>query len=119
MGFQHSGSFAGETPFTEPKRVTPGAVGGITSFFVPAALVGRLSPALAPESTPCTRGLLKSALSLAAFLGLGGLPLRSKARVILEQPELAPGDRAALQVKPSGWWEEPGECASGTCFCCQ
>lgn len=89
------------------------------SFFAPAELVGRRSPAQAPESTPFTRGLLQSALSLAVFLELEGLPLCSKAHVILEQTELAFGDRTALQAKPSVWWEEPGECAPGSSSACQ
>lgn len=74
--------------------------------------VGRLSPARAPEST-FARGLLKSALSLAVFLGLEGLPLCS----ILGRTGLALGVRAALQMKPSGWWEEPRECAPGSSSC--
>lgn len=99
------GLFIKETPFIELKCVTPGVISGIISFFAPTELAGRLSPAQAPESAPFTQGLLKSALGLAAFPELEGLRLCSTVQVILEQTELAPGDRSSLQVDPEVWWE--------------
>lgn len=102
------GLFIRETPFIELKCVTPGVISGIISFFAPTELAGRLSPAQAPESAPFTQGLLKSALRLAVFPELEGLQLCSTVQVILEQTELAPGDRASLQGEPEVWWEAHG-----------